>query len=54
MKFGYDAAETPDVYLAVIGKAEDYLRGAVVPALDIGVNGLIFEAAGAEVDDLDA
>ena len=54
MKFGYDAAETPDVYLAIIGKAEDYLRGAVVSALDVGVNGLILEAARAKVDNLDA
>lgn len=54
MEFGYDAAEGPDVDLAVVGQPEDYFRGAVVPALDIGVNGLILEAAGAEIDDLDA
>lgn len=54
MEFGYDAAEGPDVDFAVVGKAEDYLRGAVVSALDVGVNGLILEAAGSEVDDLDA
>lgn len=50
----YDAAEAPYVYFAVVGEAEDYLRGAVVSALDVSINGLIFEAAGAEVDDLDA
>ena len=54
VKLSYDASEAPDVYFAVVGKPEDYLRGAVVSALDVGVNGLTLEAAGAEVDDLDA
>ena len=53
MKFGYDAAKTPDVYLAVIWKSEYDFWRSVVSALNIGIYGFIFEAARAEVDDLD-
>jgi hypothetical protein len=54
MELGNDAAKAPDVDFAVIGHAQDDLGGAVVPALDVGVDGLALEAAGAEIDDLDA
>jgi hypothetical protein len=54
VQFSDDAAEAPDIDFAVVGQSEDDFWGAVVPALDVGVDGLVFEAAGAEVDDLDA
>ena len=54
VQFSDDAAEAPNVEFAIVGQAEDDLGGAVVPALDVGVDGFVLEAAGAEVDDLDA
>jgi hypothetical protein len=54
VQFCDDASEAPDVDFAIVGQAEDHFGGAVVPALDVGVDGFVLEAAGAEVDDLDA
>lgn len=45
MELSDDAGEAPDIDLMVIGDPEDYFWGAVVAALDIGVDGLFFEAA---------
>ena len=48
------AAEAPDIDFAVVGHAEDYFGGAVVAALDVGVDGFPLEAAWTEIDDLDS
>jgi hypothetical protein len=48
------AAKAPDVYLAVVREPEYDFWGSIIPALNIRIYGFIFEAAGAEVDDLDA
>ena len=52
VQFSDDASETPNVYLAVVGQAQDDFWGTVVPALDVGVDCLVLETAGTEVDDL--
>lgn len=54
VEFCDDATETPDVDFAIIGETKNNLWCAVVSALDVGVYGLIFEAAGAKVNDFDA
>ncbi len=53
MKFCDDASETPYINLAVIGESEDDFWSSIVPALDVGIDGLIFEATGAKVNNLD-
>lgn len=54
MQFCDDAAEAPDVDLPVVGQPEDYFRGSVVSALNVGVDSFSLETAGPEIDDLDS
>lgn len=54
VKFIEDAAKGPHVYGCVVRNSEDDLGCTVEPRLDVGVDLLVFEAAAAKVDDLDA
>lgn len=54
IKFVKDATETPHIDCRVVGNAEHNLRRTVEPRLDVSVYFLVFEAATAEVDDLDS
>lgn len=54
MKFGDDAAKGPDVYLPIVGQTENDFGSSVVPALYVGVDSLIFEAAWSEINDFNA
>ena len=51
MQFCNYATETPYIYLTVVFLSENYLRGSVVPTLDISVNRLILKAARTEIYD---
>ena len=52
--FSKDAACTPDVYAGIIGDAECDFWCPVVARLNVGVDGVVLEAAGPEINDLDA
>lgn len=49
-----DAAEAPHVDCACVGDAEDDLGGSVEARLDVSVDSLVYEAARAVVNYLDA
>ena len=52
-KFGKDTAQRPHVYWHTICHAQNDLRRPVEARLDVSVNLLVFETAGAKVDNFD-
>jgi len=54
VELSHDAAEAPHVDRACVGDAKHDLGGPVEPGLDIGVDPLIYESRGPEVDYLDS
>ena len=54
MKFSNNASKAPNINFMVIRDPEDYFRGSIITALNIGVDGLFFKAAGTEINHLHA
>ena len=52
-ELGHDTPETPHVDAGCVGDTQNDLGGAVEARLDVGIDALVLETRGTEVDDFD-